>query len=133
MNEKLNAKFEEFLAVLESDADIIEYKAAKEAYESDSFVATKVSEYNVQTSLLDQESQKPEKDTLLLDSLKKRISDLYNEITANETMKRMTAAENKMGLIFGEINSGLQSVVAPEMACDDEGCSGGCSSCGGCH
>jgi len=133
MNENLKLKFEEFLAQLDSDADIIEFRAAKEVYASDSVVATKVGEYNVQSSLLDQESQKDEKDTLLIDSLKKRVSELYSEIVANETMKRMTAAEDKLGAIFNEINMGLQSVVAPESACNDEGCSGGCSSCSGCH
>lgn len=132
MNEKLKAKFEEFLAVLDTDADIIEYKAAKEAYESDKFVITKINEYNVQSSLLEQESQKTEKDTLLIESLKKRVSELYNEITENATMKNMTAAEEKLGVIFNEINIGLQSIIAPEAA-GHESCGGGCSTCGGCH
>ncbi|HBR31129.1 MAG: YlbF family regulator [Eubacteriales bacterium] len=133
MNRKLNEKFEEFLAELEVDADIIEYKAAKEAYENDRIVATKVSEYNVQTTLLDQESQKSEKDTLLIDSLKNRISVLYEEITDNETMKRMTAAEDKLSIIFNDINSGLQNIIAPGSGCSDDSCQGGCSSCSGCH
>lgn len=133
MNEKLKSKFEEFLAELNNDADIIEYKAAKEVYEGDKYVSTKVSEYNVQATLLEQENNKADKDTLLIESLKKRSSELYNEISSLESMKRMTAAEEKMSQIFGEINSGLQNTIAPEMGCHDSDCSGGCSTCGGCH
>ena len=131
MNEKLRAKFEEFLAILESDADIIEYKAAKDMYESDKGITTKINEYNVQNSLLEQENAKADMDTLLIESLKKRISELYKEITASPAMQRMTAAEDRMGVIFSEINMGLQSVINPDAA--EGGCGGGCSSCSGCH
>ncbi|OGO88406.1 MAG: hypothetical protein A2Y15_01155 [Clostridiales bacterium GWF2_36_10] len=131
MNEKLRSKFEDFLAELDSDADIAEYRAAKEAYEGDKYVSTKISEYNVQAQLLEQENHKAEIDTLLIDSLKKRIDELYKEISANEVMKRMTAAEETMSRLFGEINSGLQNIIAPDNS--DEGCGGGCSGCSGCH
>jgi cell fate (sporulation/competence/biofilm development) regulator YlbF (YheA/YmcA/DUF963 family) len=133
MNEKLKEKFEEFLALLEADSDIIEYRAAKEAYENDKTVISKINEYNVQTSILEQESAKEQKDTLLIENIKKRINELYSEITEKEVMKRMTAAEDKLSMIFSEINMGLQSVINPEGMCHDEGCGGGCSTCGGCH
>jgi len=132
MNQKLREKFEEFLTLLEADSDIIEYKAAREAYENDTNIISKVNEYNVQASILEQESKKPEKDTLLIESIKKRIDDLYREITEQETMKRMTAAEDKLTMLFSEINMGLQRVINPE-GCHDDGCGGSCSTCGGCH
>jgi cell fate (sporulation/competence/biofilm development) regulator YlbF (YheA/YmcA/DUF963 family) len=133
MNEKLREKFEEFLALLEADSDIIEYKAAKENYENDKNIISKINEYNVQASILEQESTKPEKDTLLIESIRKRVNELYNEITEKESMKRMTAAEDKLSMIFSEINVGLQSVINPEGMCHDDGCGGSCSTCGGCH
>lgn len=133
MNEKLREKFEEFLALLAADSDIIEYKAAKENYENDKNIISKINEYNVQASILEQESAKENKDTLLIESIRKRVNELYNEITEKETMKRMTAAEDKLSLIFSEINMGLQSVINPEGMCHDDGCGGGCSTCGGCH
>ncbi len=129
MNEKLRAKYEEFLALLEGDADIVEYKEAKEAYLSDNVVVTKINEYNVQSSLLEQENAKEEKDTLLIESIKKRVDRLYTEITENKAMQRMTAAEEKMGMLFTEINSGLQTIINPE----SDSCGGSCSSCSGCH
>ncbi|PKM63108.1 MAG: hypothetical protein CVU97_01755 [Firmicutes bacterium HGW-Firmicutes-21] len=131
MNDRLKASFEEFLSQLDSDADIAEYRAAKEVYENDSFVVTKINEYNVQNSLLEQENAKADMDTLLIESLKKRIDELYNEITESASMKRMTAAEEKMGIIFSEINMGLQSIINPDA--EGGGCGGGCSSCSGCH
>lgn len=133
MNEKLREKFEEFLALLEADSDIIEYKAAKENYENDRNIISKVNEYNVQVSILDQESAKENKDTLLIESIRKRVNELYNEITEQDAMKRMTAAEDKLAMIFSEINMGLQQIINPEGMCHDEGCGGGCSTCGGCH
>lgn len=131
MNEKLREKFEEFLELLENDADMIEYKEAKECYKNDEDVITKINEYNVQTSLLDQEKNKAEKDSLLVENLKKRLKELYTEISESKTMVRMSAAEDKVTAIFSEINMGLQKIVNPEAS--EGGCSGSCSSCGGCH
>jgi len=132
MNEELRKKFDEFIELLDNDEVVIEYKNAKQKYLSDESVMSKINEYNVQTSLLDEENQKKEKDTLLIESLKKRLNELYKEITENKVMQRMTVAEDNLNNIFTQINMGLQSIVDPN-ACNDNNCEGGCSTCGGCH
>ncbi len=128
MENNTRALFNEFLESLEADPNVIEYKEARDAYFGDRALSIKMSEYNVQNSVIEQEEAKDEPDAEFLTSVKKRVEELFAEISEHELVHRMNAAEEKLGLIFSEIDAGLQSIINPFSGCD----TGSCAGCTGC-
>lgn len=115
---------------LVNEEAVKEYLAARDAYVADKTIVTLANEYNVQREVYENESAKAEKDTLLLTSIKSRLDTLEKQITEKETATRLFAAEDGINQLYNGIFQALQSVVVPE---HHDGCSGNCSSCGGCH
>jgi hypothetical protein len=80
--------------------------------------------------LLRDEGGKEERDEARIAEITTKLTELYDEIMANETMADMQAAEQELSAIVNDVNRGMQSILQPEM---EGGCSGNCSSCSSCH
>jgi cell fate (sporulation/competence/biofilm development) regulator YlbF (YheA/YmcA/DUF963 family) len=89
-----------------------------------------IGEYNLQGQLLRDEGSKEERDEARIAEITTKLTELYDEIMANETMADMQAAEQEISAIVNDVNRGMQSILQPEM---EGGCSGNCSSCSSCH
>jgi cell fate (sporulation/competence/biofilm development) regulator YlbF (YheA/YmcA/DUF963 family) len=109
---------------------VVRYQNAKALYLTDSKLGALIGEYNLQGQLLRDEGGKEERDEARIAEITTKLTELYDEIMANETMADMQAAEQEISAIVNDVNRGMQSILQPEM---EGGCSGNCSSCSSCH
>lgn len=107
--------------------------AAKKAYDEDLDAQNMVSQYiNMQNSfqsrLGTEDVSDEEKDKFYND-----INELNKQIKERESSGGLYRAESDfneyMQSVYGIISTAVQNAITPEEA----GCSGSCSSCGGCH
>ena len=130
MNEQLRIALENFLNALRDSEEVVRYQNAKALYLTDSKLGALIREYNLQGQLLRDEGSKEERDEARIAEITTKLTELYDEIMANETMADMQAAEQEISAIVNDVNRGMQSILQPEM---EGGCSGNCSSCSSCH
>ena len=130
MNEQLRIALENFLNALRDSEEVVRYQNAKALYLTDSKLGALIGENNLQGQLLRDEGSKEERDEARIAEITTKLTELYDEIMANETMADMQAAEQEISAIVNDVNRGMQSILQPEM---EGGCSGNCSSCSSCH
>ena len=121
MNEQLRIALENFLNALRDSEEVVRYQNAKALYLTDSKLGALIGE---------DEGGKEERDEARIAEITTKLTELYDEIMANETMADMQAAEQEISAIVNDVNRGMQSILQPEM---EGGCSGNCSSCSSCH
>ena len=125
-------KMAEALGKLLKDSDEVKAAtAAKAVYDNDEAVQQAIFEYNTQNAVLAKEYQKDEKDEVFMETVKKRIGELYNEIVNNPAYTAYVQAEEQIGNLMKEVNDELNFQITGERP--QSACTGNCSSCGGCH
>ncbi|MBO4452298.1 MAG: YlbF family regulator [Clostridia bacterium] len=132
MTEKIMEAIEALQRSLEESDEIKNYRKAKAAYDADSALVSKINEYNLQASLLEQEGRKPEeeKDVQLIDSIARRLRAIYEELQESEVLAAMNKAEAELTPVMNHINLAVQLAIDPDY---EEHCTHDCSTCGGCH
>ena len=128
MTDNLYELLEKFGEALKVDPVVTEYAEAREALTSDVEAMSLTREYNVQNMMLKSMQSAKEPDTLSIHSIQDRINELNEKMGESETLKRFDAAESALNDLITEINARLTAYITP-----DSGCSGSCSTCGGCH
>lgn len=131
MNENLAKATAQLCMALETSDELMNYNAAKVAYEADTSLSKLITEYNVQATLLEQEGKKPEseRDTKLIESISGRLREVYDSISDSVVLKNMREAEEALSNVIAEINQKIQLCIDP----DSGNCTHDCSTCGGCH
>ena len=131
MNETLQKAASALCEALENSDELKNYNKAKAAYNADKTLTSLITEYNVQATLLETESKKPEneQDKTLIDSISTRLRSIYEEITKDSVLSDMRNAEEGLGAVIEEINRMIQVTIEPESA----NCTHDCSTCGSCH
>ena len=66
---------------LKADERLVKLEEAKKTYEENKVLQRNIVEFEVQQKALQQEMLKPEKDTLFIEVIQKRIDELYNLTT----------------------------------------------------
>lgn len=107
-------------------------REAREAYEKDPAVQDAIFEYNTQNKVLAEEYKKEKRDEAFMETVKKRIGELYNTIVNNSTYVAYLAAEEKVNGLMKLVNDEINFQVTGERP-SESACTGNCSSCGGCH
>ena len=128
MTDKLITILNSLSEDLRNDETVKRYIAAKEAYLSDETTLSSIREYNVQYSLKTEEEKKENPDAAAIKGIEKRMEELMSAIRGSDTMKAMNESEADLDALLGVINNVISSAINPS-----SGCSGSCSSCGGCH
>jgi len=131
MNEAMTKAIEALKEALGASEELKAYNEAKKAYDADTELASLISEYNVQATLLETEGKKPEaeRDNALVETLSTRLREIYDSISENKALMQMRDAEAALSEIVGAINQAVQFTIEPEAA----NCTHDCSTCGGCH
>ncbi len=131
MNEAMTKAIEALKEALGASEELKAYNEAKKAYDADTELASLISEYNVQATLLETEGKKPEaeRDNALVETLSTRLREIYDSISENKALMQMRNAEAALSEIVGAINQAVQFTIEPEAA----NCTHDCSTCGGCH
>ena len=86
---------------------------------------------------LNNESAKVETDAARVAELNQRVNDLYSQIMASEGMVRYNAAKSECEAMVSHIdaiiNTAMNGGDPMTVQAPSGGCTGSCSTCGGCH
>ena len=121
-------KATELANAIKNDPLLIEYQAARAAYEASPELKTKMTEYNAQRAILGQEFSKE-----VEDMVRHRMDELASEIAAMPEYRDFSAAQLKVTDLMNAINAEIQRVVFgidPSAECTHE-CSSCHANCGG--
>ena len=127
MRDELLILLENFGEALSRDPIVTEYIAARDALNADVSAMALTREYRAQTMLLNNLQSDPDPDSLAIHTAQEKIAEMSQKMNDNDTLKRLNKAESEINDLINEINSRLTSYIAPS-----GGCSGSCSTCGGC-
>ena len=124
---------------IQADERYVRYNEAMKANDADTELQELIGEFNLarQNVALEMSKSKEEQNKEKLDIQNKEMQRLYTLVMQNEHMADFTMAKADMDKLLHEING----IIA--LCCDGEdpdtcevqagGCSGSCSTCGGCH
>ena len=127
MTNELLVLLENFGEALRNDPVVTGYSEAREKLTSDPEAMSLTREYNVQNMMLKSRQSAKEMDTLAIHATQDKIKELSDKMDANETLKYFNKAESALNDLINEINAKLTAYITP-----DSGCTGSCSTCGGC-
>ena len=113
---------------LKEDEKLVRLNNAKNAYESDKELQKMMVEYEVQQKAMQAEITKPERDTMLIDIIQKRINDLYNAIMAHPIFVELNEAQAEVNELMNAVNNTITFEITGELP---SSCTGSCSTCGG--
>lgn len=124
---------------IQADERYVRYNEAMKANDADMELQELIGEFNLarQNVALEMSKSKEEQNKEKLDKQNKEMQRLYTLVMQNEHMADFTMAKADMDKLLQEVNG----IIA--LCCDGEdpdtcevqagGCSGSCSTCGGCH
>lgn len=123
---------------LQQEDSYILLNTTQQAVEDDEALQEAIADFNMKRYELTQEVTKKDRDDEKIDELDKLVRGMYDEITNNEKMVAYNNAQDNFNEMFEYVLHILQmaatgddpdSIEKPEAG---SGCSGDCSSCGGC-
>ncbi len=115
---------------LKNDERLVKLEEAKKAYEADGELQKCMVEYEVQQKAMQHEITKPERDTMFIDVIQKRIDELYKKIMEHPVFVQLNEAQAEVNELMNAVNSTITFNITGEKP---SSCTGSCSSCSGCH
>ena len=115
---------------LKDDPRLVALEEAKAAYEKDPQLQKYMLEYDVQQMAMQREVAKPERDMLFIETIQKRIDDLYKLITENPAFAELNRTQAEVNDLMNRVNQTIMTQITGE---EPGGCTHNCSTCGGCH
>ncbi len=115
---------------LKADERLVKLEEAKKAYEGNKTLQRNIVEFDVQQKALQTEMTKPERDTLFIEVIQKRIDELYKMITEDADFVALNEAQAVVNELMNSVNSTITYNITGELP---SSCTHDCSSCGGCH
>ena len=116
--------FKKAAAAMQTDPRYLELDAARR-------------EFNLKRLDLNNESAKPEPDTAHVAELNQQVNDLYTQIMSSEGMVRYNTAKKECEAMVSHIdaiiNTAMNGGDPMTVQAPTGGCTGSCSTCGGCH
>ncbi len=123
--------------LIQADERYKAYIDAKEKNDKDDELQKLINDFSSKRYELNMEMSKTDKDADKLKELDGVIKNIYGEIMVNPNMVAFNAAKNAMDGMLAEINNIITASANGEdpETCPSQpsGCSGSCSTCGGCH
>ena len=134
-SKKMNKIIELAHALGEEIAKSAEMKTlseAKDAYERDAELQSKLSEYETDRILLAEELSKSsdKADERAIADIKARIEELSREIILSPSYTAFVQAQEALNAIMSEVNAEIKFCISGERPSE---CTHDCSSCKGCH
>ena len=123
-------------AALQQDERFVRVQMAQAAADEDAELQKMIGEFNLLRMSLATEAQKEEHDDAKLEQLNNDIRALYARIMDNPSMKAFNEAKPALDALMSRISRILALAAQGEDPYQEEpegGCTGSCSTCGGCH
>lgn len=124
-------KAKELGEALMNDEKVKRLQIAMAENDNDFELQKLIGEFNLKRIALNEELGKSDKSDDKTKMLEKELKTLYQQVMENTSMAAYNEAKAEVDKIAHHINSIIQVSISGEAP--DEGCSGGCSSCAGCH
>ena len=115
---------------LKDDERLVKLENAKKAYEEDPALQKAMLEYDVQQKAMQREVAKPDRDLHFIETIQRRIDDLYREITENPVFAELNRAQAEVNELMNSVNQTIMTQITGE---EPSACTHNCSTCGGCH
>lgn len=103
------------------------YRAALDTYTRSEDLNRMVFEYNVHQQAIAEEYKKDNKDQAVIDSITKRVNELYEQILSHKDYKDYAAAQSNYEKLMQAVYDELNYQITGKRACTHD-----CSSCAGC-
>lgn len=115
---------------LKEDERLIALENAKNAYEQNKELQTYLVEYDVQQKAMQKAVTLEDRDMDLIQSIQRRIDELYDLIVNNEAFVELNRAQAVVNELMNSVNQTIMTQITGE---EPSGCTHNCSTCSGCH
>ncbi|MBO7761217.1 MAG: YlbF family regulator [Clostridia bacterium] len=118
---------------LAAEPAVINFNAAKAAFDADAELSSMLAEYRTARTLLGEMYANPslsEEEGRSADALNTRVAELTEAIRQNAVYRALEEAQGEVNALMSAVNADISFYAFGERP---EGCTHDCSSCGGCH
>ncbi len=130
-------EFKKLCVQLQKEDVIVYLNQAKAMMDKDQELQDMIGKFNLAKINLNTEMMNPEADDEKLNQLDLELNTLYEEIMANEFMIAFNEAASDVDRLTKHIQAIITTTVnggdPMTVELPEEGCTGSCSSCSGCH
>lgn len=130
------SKVRELGKAIQQDERFIRYAKAKLANDTDVELQNAIGEFNITRMELDRELNEDNKDEVKVAELNAKLREVYSKIMSAPAMVEYNTAKVEVDSMVSEINTIISKCLDgedPETCDTSAGCTGSCSTCGGCH
>ena len=114
--------------LIKSDSRYGAVMEAQKAYTEDAQISRLLTEYNVQQAAL-AEASKGEQDAQLVESIRRRLEELYHQVVENPVYLAYKEASDAYNAFYQAVSQELELALNGRQS----GCTHDCSTCSGCH
>ena len=121
---------------IQADERYIRFEKARIANDNDVDLQNAIGNFNIKRMELEQAVSKEPKDEEAVKNLNEELRKLYGEIMSSKGMVEYNTAKALLDQLVNEVNTIITKSLDgedPETCEAEEGCTGSCSTCGGCH
>ena len=121
---------------IQNDPRYLAFYAAKDANDADQALQEQIGQFNLLKMQIDEEMDKQPRNEEKIASLNADLRKAYADIMVNEHMRAYQNAKNEIDEAVRRMNAIIDLCIAgedPDTCEPAEGCTGSCSTCGGCH
>lgn len=122
--------------VIQQDERFIRFVKAKLANDSDVELQNAIGNFNIKRMELEKAASEETKNDELIKKLNEELRAVYGEIMSSAAMVEYNTAKAMLDQMMNEVNIVISKSLDgedPETLTIEEGCTGSCSTCGGCH
>lgn len=121
---------------IQQDERFIRYAKAKLANDNDQDLQNAIGNFNIKRMELEKAAGEEQKNEEAIKALNEELRTIYGEIMSSEPMVEYNTAKALLDQMMNEVNIVLSKSLDgedPDTLTVESGCTGSCSTCGGCH
>ena len=129
-------KARELGKLIQQEETYIKLHEAQEKADADTELQDLIGEFNLKRISINNEASKTEKNQEKMQALNQEMRAVYAKIMQNENMIAYNEAKDKFDIIANRVTAIVNNSINgedPETTDFSAGCSGSCSTCGGCN
>ncbi|MEG0091375.1 MAG: YlbF family regulator [Oscillospiraceae bacterium] len=130
-------EFKKLAVELQKEDVIVYLEQARKMNDMDGELQELIGKFNLTRFNLNSELRKSDKSDEEVEKLNSEVNELYAQIMDNENMQAYNEAKAEVDNLTQYIQAIITATVNGDdpmaVAAPDDGCSGSCSSCSGCH
>ncbi len=121
---------------IQADERFIRYAKARLANDNDTDLQNAIGNFNIKRMELEKAAGEENKDEAAIKVLNEELRKIYGEVMSNASMVEYNTVKALVDQMMNEVNIVLSKSLDgedPETLEIESGCTGSCSTCGGCH